>query len=72
MLLFRLIVLIAPLLQSGFKVFKGGALKGAIIPVPDVEFTLKGWFDGSYQQGKEEYLNEHFGFRNDLVRYTIR
>lgn len=68
LLLFWLIVLIAPLLQSGFKVFKGGALKGAIIPVPDVEFTLKGWFDGSYQHGKEEYLNEHFGFRNDLVR----
>lgn len=68
LLLFWLVVLIVPLVQSGLKIFKGGALKGAITPAPDVDFSFSGWFDGSYQKAKEEYLNENFGFRNDMVR----
>lgn len=43
-------------------------LKGDVKSPENVEFDLDNWIEGSYQQKKEEHLNEVFGFRSVFVR----
>ncbi len=43
-------------------------LNGAIVNVPDSIFSLQNWWNGSYQEQHEKYLNENFGFRNLFIR----
>ncbi|MBI4645358.1 MAG: hypothetical protein HY738_01900 [Bacteroidia bacterium] len=43
-------------------------LKGDISLTEDTIFSLRGWFSGKYQEKKEKYLNESFGFRSTMVR----
>ncbi|MCO6460674.1 MAG: hypothetical protein J5I59_04670 [Saprospiraceae bacterium] len=68
LMIFWMMVLFAPMIQWSLHIFKGGELKGAVENAPDVDFSIKGWFSGDYQHNKEKYLNDWFGFRNDLVR----
>lgn len=60
--------LFLPLIQSLFKV-KGyiRPLKGAYNEAMDVEFNKTKWLDGSFQQGKDNYISQNFGFRNYYV-----
>lgn len=63
-----LMVLVAPtvryrLNQSGEK-----ELKGAIVKAENPSFSVKNWMNETYQQDFEAYSNQHFGFRNSLVR----
>ncbi|PZF73801.1 alginate O-acetyltransferase AlgX-related protein [Taibaiella soli] len=67
-LVFFFVVLLAPLLQQKFHIVESGRLFGAITDSPDVNFTIRGWWDGSYQKKKTFYLNDSFGFRTDFVR----
>ncbi|MFT5859854.1 MAG: hypothetical protein ACI865_001960 [Flavobacteriaceae bacterium] len=57
-----------PLIQhvTGFSNVSG--LWGAVDDKEPVPFSSKAWFDGSYQEGNEDYLNEAFGFRTSFVR----
>ncbi|MDR2972631.1 MAG: hypothetical protein LBU83_12010 [Bacteroidales bacterium] len=32
------------------------------------KFSLKGWFDGSFQETGDKFLNDHFGFRSFFIR----
>ncbi len=66
--LLLLATLILPLIQSKFNLVKIHPLKGAITQTPDTSFSWKGWFAGGYQEQKEKYLNESFGFRNLFIR----
>lgn len=43
-------------------------LNGSFERQKNPTFNLNKWFSGEYQQQKEKYLNENFGFRNMLVR----
>ncbi|MEI8280671.1 MAG: hypothetical protein WCG87_13010, partial [Bacteroidota bacterium] len=45
-----------------------GKLQGGFKPADNTDFTVKGWWDGSYQHQKDQYLNDEMGFRADLVR----
>lgn len=67
-LLILLVLLILPAIQYSLTLIKIDPLKGAITPPVKVDFTLKDWFSGSFQEQEETYLNESFGFRNLFVR----
>jgi glutaredoxin-related protein len=57
-----------PFIQRYYGIIEDQPLKGAILPERDTVFTVKGWFAGSFQQQREKFLNEDFGFRNFFVR----
>ncbi len=63
-----LAILVFPEIQKKFDLFRISSLKGAITKTPDSSFTVQGWFSCNYQNQKEKYLNEAFGFRNLFVR----
>jgi hypothetical protein len=66
--LLLLLLLISPIIEQAFNIVKVKALAGAIEEVQDASFTPALWFDKSYQEQKERYLNQHFGFRNICIR----
>jgi SGNH hydrolase-like domain, acetyltransferase AlgX len=67
LLLFMLLCL--PGLQRWLKLSDEPALDGyAPRTAENPDFTDTGWFSGSFQQQKAAWLNEHFGYRNTLVR----
>lgn len=57
-----------PLIQhvTGFANVK--ALKGAVVNSEPTTFSKKDWFEGSYQDNTDKYLNDQFGFRSSYVR----
>jgi hypothetical protein len=65
-----LIVLITPLIEQAFNFIGTKPLNGAVVNSSDISFSLKNWFAGDYQKTKEQYLNEHFGFRNIFLRLS--
>src|SRR5688572_27194692 len=66
--IFVLLTLFLPLAQSRMGLVEVKPLSGAVVYPEKHPFTLSGWFDGSYQKNKEEYVNDMFGFRNLCVR----
>lgn len=60
--------LILPLLQSKLEILEIPGLKGSFKEVPDSQLSVNSWFEGSFQEQKGEFINNHFGFRNVLVR----
>jgi hypothetical protein len=67
-LFFVLIWLWLSYFQGAADFVKIQPLGGAYTPQPNTPFTLAGWMSGEYQEKKEAYKNENFGFRNFLVR----
>jgi hypothetical protein len=65
-----LVALLVPLSEQGLKLIDSRPLQGAIINSPDISFKAEDWFSGNYQKTKEQYLNENFGFRNTLLRFS--
>lgn len=65
-------ILCLPYLQHRFQVIDSGNLHGYFTNSDYVDFTLKGWFDGTYQPGINSYYNDHIGFRQDLVRLNAQ
>ncbi|MCD6066871.1 MAG: sugar O-acetyltransferase precursor [Bacteroidetes bacterium] len=60
--------LFAPIIQGSFKLVDESVLMGSFTTAPDTTFSPEAWLSGEYQQQKEKYLNEHFGFRRTMVR----
>jgi hypothetical protein len=71
-LLIGIIVILAiPTSQYYFKFFDTGKmveLFGDFQSAADIDFTIKGYFSGDYQEKKEKYLNDNFGFRSYAIR----
>ena len=63
-----IITLMIPLGQTCFFKLHEKPLSGDVKLAPDTQFSLQDWFEGSYSTGKEEYLNDNFGFRNTFLR----
>lgn len=57
-----------PFLQHMLHFIDSGKLYGYYTDAPDISFSWTRWFDGTYQRGKDDYLNDHTGFRPDLLR----
>jgi hypothetical protein len=64
-----LLFLFIPVLQNIFHFKWVKPLKGAYVEAPDVNLS-KAWFEGDYQEKKEEYINQNFGLRNYYVRFN--
>lgn len=63
-----MLVLFLPFVQKYFPFVKERQLKGAYVDHPKPRIALAAWFDGSYQEGYEAWLDDDFGFRHSLVR----
>jgi hypothetical protein len=61
-------LLIAPYIQYRFSFINVKPLNGAISQAENIYFSTTDWFSCNYQNQKEKYLNESFGFRNIFVR----
>ncbi|NWJ52622.1 MAG: hypothetical protein HXX14_17325 [Bacteroidetes bacterium] len=68
LLIVLLVLLVLPAIQYSLALVKLDPLKGAITKPEKVDFTLKDWFSGSFQEQEEKYINESFGFRSLFVR----
>lgn len=65
---FILMVMLVPFIQGTFNIFKIRGLKGDIELAPNAPFNLDAFTKVDFQQKKEKYFNDHFGFRNDAIR----
>ncbi len=68
--IYIVILLFVPLFQKEFNIFKDRPLKGSFSIVNDTVFSLKTWFSGDYQDVKEKFINQNYGFRNFFIRYN--
>lgn len=57
-----------PWVQDKCPVFSTKPLNGYAKSADDVPFTWKGWWDGTYQENKNKYLNDNSAFKPDLIR----
>lgn len=63
-----IIILFLPMIQGKFNFVTINKLSGDIVPVEDSVFSMNGWLSRRFQKGRENFLNENFGFRNIFVR----
>ena len=66
--LFVFACLCLPLVQQAVPFFESKPLRGYFTIAADTSFSWSGWLEGTYQHKKEAYLNDHAGFRPDLIR----
>ncbi len=57
-----------PAIQKEFKIIPLSSLNGASISIEKSNFEIQSWFDGSFQQNFDSWLEENIGFRNWFVR----
>jgi hypothetical protein len=65
-----LIGLTIPVIQKLTGIFPEVGLKGAIVAADKPALMVRSWFDATYQEKMELYLNEFFGLRNYFVRFN--
>ena len=64
---FFLVILLLPLLQQCRAFYKSHKLYGYFVIAPDVEWSWTNWWNGIFAKGKGAYINDHFGFRPELL-----
>jgi SGNH hydrolase-like domain, acetyltransferase AlgX len=65
-----LLLLMAPLAQTVFRYFNEWPLVGLNEVVKKPTLTATTWFDGSFQDSTNRYVNQTFGFRTWFVRFN--
>lgn len=68
LLVFIAVLLFLPMIQMVKPFVEVGPLFGSIVPTQKDSLMLETWFDGSFQENRNMYINEQFGFRNTAVR----
>jgi hypothetical protein len=63
-----LIGMFLPMIQMVKPFAEVGHLFGSIVPTKKNSLTTETWFNGTYQENRNAYINEQFGFRNTAVR----
>jgi SGNH hydrolase-like domain, acetyltransferase AlgX len=63
-------IMLMPFTNQCFNYIYSIGLHGYYTNAEDTVFTWDGWFRESYQQKKGAFLNDHTGFRADLVRLS--
>ena len=63
-----IVIMVVFLIQTVTGVVKLEPLQGVTIETEKPKLTLKNYTDGSFQNESENYLREHFGFREWLIR----
>jgi SGNH hydrolase-like domain, acetyltransferase AlgX len=68
-----LLFLFIPLIQNVTHLKKYiHKLDGAFYPEQDIAFSWPAWYNGSYQEQKDKYIKENFGFHNYYVRLNCQ
>lgn len=62
------IILVMPIVQEHYQLFKFKPLAGYQDPTKKPNFTINNYISGIYQQKTEKYIEENFGFREPLIR----
>lgn len=62
------LLVFAPLLQQNLRLFKFTQLTGYKKPAPKPVLNFDNYASGTFQSQEEQYLKEHFGFREPLIR----
>lgn len=60
--------MLLPFIQSNLHLFTVKKLDGFYNTAPDAELTVSSWQSSEFQENKEKFINENFGFRNTLLR----
>ncbi len=68
LLIFFLAVLAMPFAEQCLNFIHSAPVYGAYNAAPDPEFSFENWWAGTYQDGKNKYINDNAGFRSDLLR----
>jgi len=63
-----MVTLFLPLIQSTFHYSKIEKLSGDFIPAPNTPITKDLWLSKEFQEKKEKYINDHFGYRETCIR----
>lgn len=67
-LVFIMLMLALPFIQERMQLIPEKPLKGAITEMGRPKLTLKTWFDASFQESYDDYLEQSIGFRSTLIR----
>ena len=67
---FLFLVLLLPLLNQNFAIIKSGPLQGYYTNASDTDFSIDGWITEKFQKKRTDFLNDHTGFREDMVRLS--
>lgn len=62
------LLLFAPMFQQNLVLFRFKQLTGYKKPASKPALTYSNYADGTFQKQEEQYLKEHFGFREPLIR----
>lgn len=61
-------LLFLPILQQKFNVIEIKPLNGSFESPVNPSFSLENWFEGKYQEEKQNYINQSIGFKAYFVR----
>lgn len=61
-------VLMLPMIQENFTITKVRKLSGDFAAEPDVAITRYGWTSKKFQDQKEKFVHDNFGYHNTLIR----
>ena len=64
-----LLILLFPIAQKKYTLFNNTVLSGDVKLANNIQFTKDDWFQGTYSEQKEKYINDNFGFRNFFIRF---
>ena len=62
------LLLFASMMQKALRWHEFKPLKGVVVEQPMPQLSLASCGDGSFQQQTEQYLKQHFGYREPLIR----
>ena len=62
------LLLFASMMQKALRWHEFKPLKGVVVEQPMPQLSLASYGDGSFQQQTEQYLKQHFGYREPLIR----
>ncbi len=65
---FLITVMILPALQKELRIFQVPDLNGDFVEYEKPRYSWQTFYDGSFQTAFEQYLEQHIGFHNTLVR----
>lgn len=63
-----MVFLALPIIQQAWHPFKVTKLNGAVVETDLPEWTFEGYWNATCQAQLEQYVSEHFGFREPVIR----
>ncbi len=70
LVILMLAMLVLPGIQKEYPFVKVRKLDGSFVLAEKPEFTWKSWYSGEFQSKFNNYIEDHIGFRDFLVRLT--